>query len=106
MKKLTIFFLITIITAIPAVAIEWKEAESMVMTLPCKSGGTVDQCLNKKAILKVVDDLGWKVYPTKDGFDVERLMLLNTRKMVYRWHVSNSGTVSAINGKAIGIQKH
>jgi hypothetical protein len=61
----------------------------------------------KKAKITVVEDLGWKAYPREDGFEIERLMLLNkTMPLSYKWHVDkNTGVAKPINGKAIGITK-
>lgn len=83
------------------------EAEKKVKNLPCKKGGTIDTYLNKKAAIPAIEDLGWNVFPVSDGgFDVERLMILNSKlKLIYRWHVDKSGKVKASNGKAIGITR-
>ena len=83
------------------------EAEKIVRNLLSKTGGTVDMCLNKKADLPAVNDLGWNVYPLSDGaFKVERIMLLNNKmQLKYKWHVNKNGKAKAVNGKAIGITK-
>ncbi len=79
------------------------------MSQTCSEGGTIDQCLNQKVIVPAVEDLGWKVYPRDDGFEVERLMLLNQTKnmmkLSYKWHVDFYGAVKPINGKAMGLTK-
>ncbi|MCK4620682.1 MAG: hypothetical protein KAT62_00565 [Desulfuromonadales bacterium] len=83
----------------------WKEAQQAVMQLPCKTGGTVDQYLDNKAAIPAIEDLGWHVYPTEYGYEVERLLLLNQRmQLKYRWKYLESGEITPLNGKAIGIQ--
>jgi len=83
------------------------KAEKIVKNLPCKTGGTVDMCLNKKSAIPAVDDQGWNVFPLSDGaFEVERLMLLNNKmQLKYKWHVNINGKAKAVNGKAIAITK-
>lgn len=84
--------------------IDWQTATEMVKKLPCKKGGTVDEYLTKKAGVPAVEDLDWHTYPRDDGFEVERLLLLDNRlKLQYKWHVSFDGHIRAINGKAMGI---
>ena len=81
-----------------------EQAEVFVKNLPCSRGGTVGQYLSKKVEIPSVEDLGWHVYPTEDGFEVERLLL--TRQKIeskYRWYVYKNGKVKPLNGKAIGI---
>lgn len=79
------------------------EARRTVENLPCKNGGTIKSCLDAKVSIKVVDDLGWNVTPYRDGYYVERKMILNNLQLSYRWQVSSTGTVSAENGHAIGL---
>lgn len=90
-------------------SLSYTTAQKIVMSQTCSEGGTIDQCLNKKVIVPTVEDLGWKVYPRNDGFEVERLMLLNQTKnmmkLSYRWHVDFYGVVKPINGKAMGLTK-
>ena len=89
-----------------SVELNGEQAEAFVKNLPCSRGGTVEQYLAKKAGISSVEDLGWKVYPKEDGFEVERLLL--TRQKIeskYRWHVYKSGKVKPLNAKAIGITK-
>ena len=82
----------------------WEEAEETVKNLPCSEGGTVDQYLTRKAAIPAVEDLGWTTSSWKDGFYVERLLLLDqTMPMRYRWHVDLKGKVKPVNGKAMGI---
>ena len=81
-----------------------EQAEAFVKNLPCSREGTVDQFLTKKAEVLSVEDLGWKVYPAEDGFEVERILL--TRQKIeskYRWYIHKSGKVKPLNNKAIGI---
>jgi hypothetical protein len=88
------------------VELKEEQAEAFVKNLPCSRGGTVDQFLTKKAEIPSVEDLGWKVYPKENGFEVERLLL--TRQKIlskYRWHVYKTGKVKPLNNKAIGITK-
>jgi hypothetical protein len=84
----------------------WEQAEEIVRKLPCSEGGTIDQYLTKKADIPAMEDLGWHVYPRKDGFEVERMLLLDQRmSLLYKWHVDKSGKAKPLNGKAIGITK-
>ena len=88
------------------VELKEEQAEAFVKNLPCSRGGTVDQFLTKKAEIPSIEDLGWKVYPKEDGFEVVRLLL--TRQKIeskYRWHVYKTGKVKPLNNKAIGITK-
>jgi hypothetical protein len=88
------------------VELKKEQAEAFVKNLPCSRGGTVDRFLTKKAEISSVEDLGWKVYPKENGFEVVRLLL--TRQKIlskYRWHVYKTGKVKPLNNKAIGITK-
>jgi hypothetical protein len=88
------------------VELKEEQAEAFVKNLSCSRGGTVGQYLTKKAEIPSVEDLGWKVYPKENGFEVVRLLL--TRQKIlskYRWHVFKTGKVKPLNGKAIGITK-
>ena len=81
-----------------------EQAEAFVKNLPCSRGGTVDRFLTKKAEIPSIEDLGWRVYPKEDGFEVERILL--TRQKIeskYRWHIYKNGKVKPLNGKAKGI---
>jgi hypothetical protein len=83
-----------------------EQAEAFVKNLPCSRGGTVDRFLTKKAEIPSIEDLGWRVYPKEDGFEVERILL--TRQKIeskYRWHIYKNGKVKPLNGKAKGITK-
>ncbi len=83
-----------------------EQAEEFVKNLPCSRWGTIDQYLTKKAETPSIEDLGWHVYPKKDGFEVERLLLINQKmKSKYRWYVYKTGKVTPLNGKAIGVTK-
>jgi len=82
------------------------QAEAFVKNLPCSRGGTVNQFLAKKVEIPSIEDLGWRVYPKEDGFEVERILL--TRQKIeskYRWYIYKNGKVKPLNGKAIGITK-
>jgi len=81
------------------------DAEQKVKSLPAVKGGTIQQFLNKKASVPAVEDLGWTTRPYQKGFEVERMLLLGTMKLIYRWNVDSKGRVKAVNGKAIGITK-
>ncbi len=85
---------------------EEERAVEIVKRLLCSRGGTVEQYLIRKIEISSVEDLGWKVYPMKDGFEVER-SLLRKQKMLskYKWYVNGFGNVKPLNGKAIGITK-
>src|SRR3990167_2434012 len=49
-------------------------------------GGTIDQYLTKKADIPAMEDMDWHVYPRKDGFEVERMLLLDQRmSLLYKW---------------------
>ncbi len=83
-----------------------EQAEEFVKNLPCSRWGTVDQYLTKKAESPATEDLGWRVYQKEDGFEVERLFLINQKmQSKYRWHVYKTGKVKPLNSKAIGITK-
>lgn len=85
---------------------EEERAVEIVKRLLCSRGGTVEQYLIRKIEISSVEDLGWKVYPMKDGFEVER-SLLRKQKILsrYKWYVNVFGNVKPLNGKAIGITK-
>jgi hypothetical protein len=88
------------------VELNGEQAEAFVKNLPCSRGGTVGRFLTKKAEIPSVEDLGWKVYPKEDGFEVERILL--TRQKIeskYRWYIYKNGKVKPLNNKAIGITK-
>ena len=88
------------------VELNGEQAEAFVKNLPCSRGGTVGQYLARKAEIPSVEDLGWKVYPREDGFEVARILLIRQKiKSKYRWHVYKSGKVKSLNNKAIGITK-
>ncbi|AOY57303.1 hypothetical protein [Desulfococcus multivorans] len=95
----------------PAIADDFiergRKAQTSVKNLLSTHGGTVDEYLNEKAKVPVVEDLGWHTYPLNDGgFQVERLLLLNgTTKLSYRWSVESDGRITPENGKAISITK-
>lgn len=81
-------------------------AEQNVKNLPAQKGGTVDEYLTKKASIPAIEDLGWSTYPDTDGgFRVERWMLLDTMKLIYRWQVNPDGSIVPVNGKAIDVTK-
>ena len=103
---LAVFSLCFSVTLLHAGEISYVEAKQIVKHLPCSKGGTIDVYLNKKASIPAVDDLGWKAYPRENGFEIERLMLLMSNKIIqlsYKWHVSFDGKVRPINGKAMGL---
>jgi hypothetical protein len=82
------------------------EAEMAVKSLPCKHGETVQSYLDRKSSVDAIEDLGWKVFPRNDGFEVERLMLLNgTKKLSWRWNVNTIGIITPANDKAMELTK-
>ncbi len=90
----------------PVELTEPKQAVEFVKNQPCSRGGTIDQYLTNKAEIPSIEDLGWKVYPKEDGFEVERLLLFSQKvQSKYIWHVYKTGKVTPLNGKAIGITK-
>ena len=90
----------------PAELSEGEQAEEIVKNLQCSRWGTVDKYLTKKAAIPSVEDLGWKVYPKEDGFDVERILLIRQKiESKYRWHVYETGKATPLNGRAVGITK-
>ncbi len=111
MKKNASFLIIIsifIVLFIPTVSAmeDWEKAEEIVKNLPCSKGGTVDQYLTKKAEIPAVEDLGWITSPYENGFNVERLLLLNqTMPLAYEWDVDTSGKAKPINGKALEITR-
>ncbi len=108
MLRIIITIAVVFFIVYPASAeVDYKQAIEIVKKLPSSEGGTVDQLLSNKAKLPVIEDLGWKAYPREDGFEIERLMLLNkTTPLSYKWHVDKAtGKAKPVNGKAIGITK-
>ena len=90
----------------PAELSDAERAEEIVKSLQCSRWGTVDQFLTKKAEIPSIKDLGWRVYPKEDGFEVERVLLIRQKiESKYRWHVYETGKAKPLNGKAIGITK-
>ncbi len=90
----------------PAELSEGEQAEEIVKNLQCSRWGTVDEYLTKKAAIPSVEDLGWKVYPKDDGFEVERTLLIRQKtESKYRWHVYETGKAKPVNGRAFGITK-
>ena len=89
-----------------SVELKEEQAEAFVKNLQCSREGTVGQYLSKKAEIPSVEDLGWKVYPVEDGFEVERILLIRQKiESKYRWYVYKTGKVKPLNNKAIGITK-
>jgi hypothetical protein len=111
MRKTRILILATSLVCLLAISlhadeISHLEAKEIVKNLPCSKGGTIDAYLSQKALVPAVDDLGWKTYPREDGFEIERLMLLMSNKIMklsYKWHVSFDGKVHPISGKAMDL---
>ncbi len=90
----------------PAELNEAEQAVEIVKNLQCSRWGTVDQFLTTKAEIPTVEDLGWKVHPKEDGFEVERILLIRQKiESKYRWHVYETGKAKPLNGRAIGITK-
>ncbi len=75
----------------------------MVENLLCRAGGTIKQCLDRKACIKAIKDLGWSTIPYHGGFYIERTMLLRNKKIQYRWIVGSDGAVKPDNDKATEI---
>ncbi|MFZ1492400.1 MAG: hypothetical protein WAU60_03195 [Candidatus Competibacter denitrificans] len=73
---------------------------------PCIQGGTVDECIAKK-IAPAVHELPWHVNADKDGYIVEKSIQIEglSSPTTYRWRITADGTVSPVNGHAIGITK-
>jgi hypothetical protein len=90
----------------PAELNKGEQAEEIVKKLQCSRWGTIDEYLTKKAAISSVEDLGWKVYPKDDGFEVERTLLIRQKKeSKYRWYVYETGKAKPLNGRAFGITK-
>ena len=63
-------------------------------------GETVAQYLDHK-LSSSFRDLGWRMFPANDGFDVERAFLASKfMELRYRWRVDRSGQVRAISERA------
>jgi len=82
-------------------------AQQFVKQSKCKQGGTIDSCLNKKTSIPAIDVGGWNSYAheNKDYLTVEYSFFMGARQTVFRWDVSSSGAVKAINGHALSITK-
>ena len=81
-------------------------AEQKVKTLPSRHGKTIDAYLTNMAKIPMAEDLGWKVYTVKDGYEVERSILINNSKTLrYKWKVPDSGEVSPVDDRARSLMK-
>lgn len=92
----------------PAMEKSYKDsydAQQKVKNLPCINGGTIQEYLDKKAAIPAVEDLGWATSPYNGGFEVERILILNGMKLIYRWSVLPDGSIVPANGKAQGLTK-
>jgi hypothetical protein len=70
----------------------WQHAEKIVKNPSCSESSTIDQYLTKKAEIPEIENLEWNVYPRKDGFEVERLLLPGQRlSLEHRRHVDRTG---------------
>jgi len=80
--------------------------EQKVRMLPSKHGDTIDAYMNNMVKIPMAEDLGWKVSPLEDGYEVTRSILINrTKTFEYRWRVSNSGEVTPLNDRARSLMK-
>ncbi|HLF97508.1 MAG TPA: hypothetical protein VI457_10225 [Methylococcaceae bacterium] len=83
-----------------AAAASDTEMTQTVKIQPCKGGETVAQYLDHK-LSSSFRDLGWRMFPANDGFDVERAFLASKfMELRYRWRVDRSGQVRAISERA------
>jgi hypothetical protein len=81
-------------------------AEQKVKMLPSIHGDTIDSYLTNMTKIPMAEDLGWKVYPIEDGYEVERSILINNSKTFrYKWKVSNSGEVIPLDDEARKLTK-
>ena len=81
-------------------------AEQKVKMLPSKHGDTIDSYMTNMANIPIAEDFGWKVYAIENGYAVERSILVNnSRTLIYKWKVSNSGEVSPVNDRARSLMK-
>ena len=81
-------------------------AEQKVKLLPSKHGSTIDSYLTNMTRIPMAEDLGWKVYPVEDGFEVERSIQINNSKIIrYKWKVSDSGEVTPLDDGARSLMK-
>lgn len=81
-------------------------AEQKVRMLPSKHGDTIDSYMNNMVRIPMAQDLGWKVHPLADGYEVERSIQINNSKIIrYKWKVSNSGEVNPVNDNARKLMK-
>lgn len=81
-------------------------AEQKVKMLPSNHGKTIEAYLTNMTKIPMAEDLGWKVSPIEDGYEVERSILINKVKTLrYKWKVSNSGEVSPMDDRARKLMK-
>ena len=82
-------------------------AQESIKKSPCKFGGTIKQCLASRTTTNAVEDGGWASYPNEKTGDltVEYSIFVGARQTIFRWRISNSGSVKPINGHAINITK-
>ena len=72
-------------------------AKLAVLQHGCSSGGTIEHCMQRKALLHNLTDKGWVVREAgEDRFIVERVLLMSgTLPLTYSWLVDEEGAVKA-----------
>jgi len=75
-------------------------AGNLVRAQPCVNGENIDDLLKQKA-RHSQRDLGWHVYSSDDGLEVERAyMVSKAMEIRYRWRVTADGHVFPANKRA------
>lgn len=77
-------------------------AKRAVLQHGCSSGGTIEHCMQRKALLLNLTDKGWVVRGAGEGrFVVERVLLMGgTLPLTYGWLVDAEGAVEATTIRA------
>lgn len=101
MKKY--FILLMLLCNVAYAAPGGADAEHIVKHQPCKDGESVDQYLGRK-LSSSHRDLGWRVFSSDEGVDVERAFLASkSTEIRYRWRVDNVGQVQAASDRAQNV---
>ena len=80
-------------------------ARERIKNAGCVLGGTIEQCLRRKAIVPNMSDRGWTAKVTSDGgYLVTRTLVLSKAlPLTYRWVVHPSGRIEAMNMRAMTL---
>ncbi|MFA7608115.1 MAG: hypothetical protein WCY08_16205 [Rhodocyclaceae bacterium] len=82
-------------------------AINAVKASSCKTGGTVEQCLDRKTAAPDVHDYGWSARRDGGGYVVEKRVHVGglSAPTTYRWSVSDRWAVRPLNGHAISLSR-